>query len=196
MNNIISLENERAKRSQHQLKLHVELEWIEPRIWRKVIVPETITLEVLHHVIQRAFDWKNTHLHEFDFAGTVYSRNDSESDSNLALSEKTALKTALGKLEYFTYLYDFSDQWLHILSIEGRQPQNLEKGAIAYCFEGANAAPPEDVGGVAGYEYFQSVMANPKHPEYRSMKRWFKGSFNPELFDLDQINHSLADVVL
>ncbi|WP_223416382.1 plasmid pRiA4b ORF-3 family protein, partial [Pseudomonas sp. BF-RE-04] len=36
------------------LLLHIELKWIEPAIWRRVAVPENITLGKLHTVIQFA----------------------------------------------------------------------------------------------------------------------------------------------
>ncbi|MEB0186536.1 plasmid pRiA4b ORF-3 family protein, partial [Pseudomonas sp. Bout1] len=40
------------------LLLHIELKWIEPAIWRRVAVPENITLGKLHTVIQFAMGWE------------------------------------------------------------------------------------------------------------------------------------------
>ena len=54
----------------------------------------------------------------------------------------------------------------------------------ARCLGGARARPPEDVGGVGGYEQFLEVIDDPDHPEYRETKRWCGGHFDPEWFDL------------
>ena len=38
----------------HLLQIRVELKWLEPVIWRRIVVPDTITLKRLHDVIQVA----------------------------------------------------------------------------------------------------------------------------------------------
>jgi hypothetical protein len=54
------------------LLLHIELKWITPTIWRRFVVPESITLGKLHHVIQVVMGWSDSHLHEFEIAGEKY----------------------------------------------------------------------------------------------------------------------------
>ena len=46
--------------------------------------------------------------------------------------------------------------------------------------EGANRAPPEDVGGQPGFEHFLDVMTNAAHPEHADTKRWYGKTFNPK----------------
>ncbi len=55
---------------------------------------------------------------------------------------------------------------------------------MASCLDGAQARPPEDVGGIGGYEHFLEILADPEHPEYHELKRWAGGHFDPEWFDL------------
>jgi hypothetical protein len=55
---------------------------------------------------------------------------------------------------------------------------------FATCVAGARARPPEDVGGVSGYENFLTIMADPNDQEYAETKRWCGGHFDPEWFDL------------
>jgi hypothetical protein len=38
---------------------------LKPAIWRRVFVPQSVTLAKLHQVIQIAMGWTNSHLHEF-----------------------------------------------------------------------------------------------------------------------------------
>ena len=47
------------------LQLHIELKEVQPKVWRRLLVPETITLLKLHMLIQAAFGWNHSHLHEF-----------------------------------------------------------------------------------------------------------------------------------
>jgi hypothetical protein len=53
-------------------QLHIELRDLKPAIWRRVLVPQSVTLAKLHQVIQIAMGWTNSpmgwtnsHLHEF-----------------------------------------------------------------------------------------------------------------------------------
>jgi hypothetical protein len=57
-------------------------------------------------------------------------------------------------------------------------------------------SPPEDVGGIPGYEDFLEVMANPSHPEYAQMVQWCGGSFDPSAFDLHEVNQRLREIQL
>ena len=53
----------------------------------------------------------------------------------------------------------------------------------AMCLGGANAAPPDDVGGAPGYDNFVAAMVDPKHPEHQQMLEWYGGLFDPTCFD-------------
>ncbi|MCX7257144.1 MAG: plasmid pRiA4b ORF-3 family protein, partial [Polaromonas sp.] len=54
-------------------QLHVTLEWVQPKVWRRLLVPVTITLPLLHVVLLESMGWDGGHLHEFVFAGARYS---------------------------------------------------------------------------------------------------------------------------
>jgi Plasmid pRiA4b ORF-3-like protein len=58
------------------------------------------------------------------------------------------------------------------------------------CIAGERAAPPDDVGGVAGYFEFQTAIKDPMHNEHESMLTWAGGAFDPEGFDLNAVNRS------
>jgi hypothetical protein len=99
-------------------------------------------------------------------------------------------KLVLGAGGQFAYTYDFGDNWEHILEIERTLP--LEEGVrYALCLAGALACPPEDVGGIPGYENFLQVLNNPKHPQHTEYLEWIGDTFVPDAFDLDEINRLL-----
>ena len=53
-------------------QLHVSLVDIQPTVWRRLWVADTLTLARLDRVIQAAMGWTNSHLHEFVIAGRRY----------------------------------------------------------------------------------------------------------------------------
>ena len=59
------------------------------------------------------------------------------------------------------------------------------------CLKGKRACPPEDVGGVWGYENFLKAIHDPEHEEHEDYLNWIGGEFDPEAFDLDEVNDRL-----
>jgi hypothetical protein len=57
---------------------------------------------------------------------------------------------------------------------------------------GQRACPPEDIGGVFGYERALPIEANPTHPEHQEMLAWI-GPFDPNRFDLEAVNADLSE---
>ena len=53
--------------------------------------------------------------------------------------------------------------------------------------------PPEDCGGIFGYTQLLKVMSDPSHPNHESTKEWVGEGFEPEWFDLNEINETLKD---
>ncbi len=173
-------------------QLRIELMGIKPVIWRRVLVPGTITLGKLHQVIQEAMGWLDVHLHEFDINDVRFGEPDPEWDTGDVISEKRVkLKNALEGTATFHYMYDFGDGWNHRIKVEKVLPPDSSLKS-PLCIDGANACPPEDVGGVYGYMEFLEAIANPENPESQRMLDWCgKPDFNPTYFDTVQTNINL-----
>ncbi|WP_342211416.1 MULTISPECIES: plasmid pRiA4b ORF-3 family protein [Mesorhizobium] len=54
------------------VQIHVSLDEIEPKIWRRLVLPSAWNLGQLHIAAQAAFNWWNYHLHEFQIGGLRY----------------------------------------------------------------------------------------------------------------------------
>ena len=80
------------------------------------------------------------------------------------------------------YDYDFGDGWEHDVVLEAIAPRQKER-RYPLCVDGARACPPEDCGGVPGYEDLLEVMSDPDHEEYDERLEWLGGRFDPEKFD-------------
>jgi hypothetical protein len=169
--------------------LSVSLREIEPSIWRALQVPAELSFAELHQVLQIAFGWKDSHLHDFHIGDIRFGMADVE-DELFCVDEHAAPLGAVARVgSTFVYLYDFGDGWEHDITVE----RVGEGGDEAIrCTDGARACPPEDCGGSPGYAHLLEVLANPKDEEHADMKRWVGRSFDPEKFDAVAVNKKLA----
>lgn len=182
------------------LELHIELLGTNPGVWRRVLVPKTITLAELHAVIQAAFGWNDSHLHEFMTGlGERYGIPDPEYDAPGSIkSESTPLTMALGKTTTLHYLYDFGDDWEHRIRVK-ETLLALEEQALVLpaCTGGACATPPDDCGGVLGYAEFVRAMANRHHRKHEEMAEWIgTDKWNAKAFDIGKVNARLSKIKL
>ncbi|MEW6142711.1 MAG: plasmid pRiA4b ORF-3 family protein [Chloroflexota bacterium] len=177
-------------------QLKVTLRESKPLIWRRVQVPGNVTLHKLHMILQAVMGWTNSHLYSFDIAGTEYSIPDPiEDDFNefhFVDSRRTRLSKVVSREKVrFSYEYDFGDSWEHDILVEKILP--AEPGVqYPLCLAGKRACPPEDCGGVWGYVDLLKIIRAPTHIEYERMMEWLGGPFDPEEFNIDEINRSLA----
>jgi len=80
------------------------------------------------------------------------------------------------------YEYDFGDGWEHELTLEAILPRQAGK-KYPLCIGGARACPPEDCGGVHGYEDLLIAIQDRTHEEHERILEWLGGRFDPEKFD-------------
>jgi hypothetical protein len=179
------------------LELRIILLDVEPVVWRKVLVPGSITLPKLHRVLQIVMGWQDYHLHEFQFSAARYGVPDPDFPDNPLLwnEARVKLENALSASTSFNYLYDFGDGWEHRVEVE-RIPLADSQLRWPRCMAGENACPPEDVGGALGYAEFLRSMSNPANKSHGRMQEWCGGGFDPGALDLILINQNLVQVKL
>ncbi len=51
------------------------------------------------------------------------------------------------------------------------------------CAGGAWRCPPDDCGGIGGFEEFLAAIADPQHDEHEAMLTWAGGAYDPAEFD-------------
>lgn len=168
--------------------LKIDLMDASPPIWRRVRVPLDISLDNLNFVIQVAMGWTNSHLHSFTFAGGEYGMDDGEAD--IKDENGVALKKVLGDAKGFFYMYDYGDSWEHRVEVESIEKKSVEWD-FPVCLAGERACPPEDVGGIPGYEEFCKTIADPKSADHEETLIWAGGAFDPDSFDINRVNREL-----
>ena len=181
-----------AKAKIYQFK--ITLKGIRPPIWRRFQVKSHIRFLDLHRIIQKVMGWENAHLHQFSVDG--YHLTDGITLKESGYGEGDVAKTWLDSLveeegQKFVYTYDFGDSWEHQLVLE--KVLEPEAGATyPRCLKGKGACPPEDCGGVWGYQELLEVLQDPENPEHEEMLDWLGGEFDPEEFDLEGVNQMLV----
>ena len=182
-------------RNMYQLK--VTLSDSKPPIWRRIIVPSNIALGKLHLVLQISMGWTNSHLHQFISDGVFYGIQDDDFgfDMEVENEDKYKLNQLLeSEKEAIKYEYDFGDGWEHKILLEKILPFD-KTNQIPSCTKGKRACPPEDCGGIWGYQELLDTLDDPKHPEYEGMVEWLGGKFNSEAFNIEEINKMLTEYV-
>lgn len=180
------------------VQLRIELQRIRPHTWRRVTVPEGITLDKLHQVIQAAMGWSDTHMHQFEIDNVCYGRPDPDFDMGEPVRDERRVR--LNRLidqgvRQFDYSYDFGDQWDHRITVEDVISPREER-PIALCAAGESACPPEDVGGEPGYQTFLAAITDPAHPQHRELSEWVGYPFDPAAFDMIATNDRLRRIKL
>jgi len=177
----------------------ITLRDIKPPIWRRIQVPETYTFWDLHVAIQDAMGWSDYHLYEFEMVdpSTGLKVNIGIPDEDFGREILPGWKQKIA--DYFSvenrsadYTYDFGDNWEHIIKLEKILPRDKN---IDYpiCIAGKRACPPEDCGGIWGYENFLEIINDPDNEEYEDMIEWVGGEFDPEHFDVKEVSFDDPD---
>jgi hypothetical protein len=178
-------------------QLRVELVGSKPAIWRRFIVPPAIKLPKLHETIQAAMGWHGGHLHEFIIGDMHYGvpYSGMEHDPPLEDERRKSLKSVLAGFKTFHYIYDFGDYWDHKVKLEKILPDDGGL-KLPMLTGGANACPPEDVGGVHGYRDSLAIIADPSHEEHANMLEWVGGAFDPTAFNYSAISRRFDSITL
>jgi hypothetical protein len=150
----------KAATTLHRVK--VSLYGAKPPVWRRLEIPSAMTLDLVHEVLQVAFDWDGYHLHAFETVCGEFGSPDDDDDWSERKDEATAAlaQVAAAERAKVVYAYDFGDDWRHDIVVEKIVP--AEPG-IAYprCTGGRRAAPPEDCGGIWAFNELQSGRDDP-----------------------------------
>ena len=189
--------------------LKVEMIGLEPAVWRRVILPAGATFQRLHAVIQEMtnfqseyMDWP-MHFHEFrlpeedllvtnepEVYGAFKKRKKSVGGQTVRKPQSLKIDDYLERYGQLSYTYDFGDNWEFAIQLE----KTVDDYYFGYptVLDGAGDAPPEDVGGLPGFQQLLSILADESHPDFEHMLWWSREQrFEP--YNRSHINRSLAE---
>ena len=172
-------------------KLKITLVGIRPPIWRQIEIPASLRLCCLHSAIQVVMGWTDSHLHQFERNGRNWGIPEWDEFGEFDLLDER--RTSIGEVlqsegESLKYQYDFGDDWEHEITLQKILPA---RDTHPVCFGGERRCPPEDVGGVMGYQEFLEAILDPSHENYEQFLRWAGGHFLDE-FNVKAVNQKLS----
>jgi Plasmid pRiA4b ORF-3-like protein len=172
-------------------ELRVTLLDVSPPVWRQLRVPSALPLSTVHAVVQLAFGWEERHLHEWRIGDITYGLADEDSWGEELADESTAILGEVAPADsMLRYDYDFGDGWEHLVEVVSVTPYDANVAPVA-CLAGARACPPEDSGGPSGYEHLIDALRDPDDAEHEEMVELVGDAWNPEEFDVNQVNRQL-----
>jgi Plasmid pRiA4b ORF-3-like protein len=152
------------------VEFEFKISLFETDVWRSIAVPSDITFWDLHLAIQNAMGWQREHLHSFE-TGIIGGRSSFDGGRfclRIGIPEvendSDYIPSWLVPIEYYflqegvscLYTYDFGDNWKHeiqLVRIGILQP--IEYPA---CVAGEKACPPEDSGGIYGFNKVRAAF--------------------------------------
>jgi hypothetical protein len=172
------------------IRMKIKVDHIEPEIWRRFLVYDTVTLHGFHKIIQTVMEWTDSHLYLFFFRGDTFSQDDGDFDAASIDSRSITLRGLhLSPRRKIHYTYDLGDNWEHTITVE-KFFYDAPGGMAPLLLDGARNCPPEDCGSVPGYENIINALKNPQSAESRDLLDHY-GDFAPESFDLQTIDDRL-----
>lgn len=184
-------------------RVRLDLHGAKPPVWRRLDLPGDLRLPEVHDVIQTAMGWTNSHLHRFRTGNDrrspyfVTSFDVEEGDDGPLEDEVRLDQLLAAKGDALWYEYDFGDGWDHVLTVE----KVLDSPpATAHCLGGRMACPPEDCGGIGGYEalaawvrggYDEKLLPD-VFDDGADARAWLPMDWHPDHFDLTETNEAIA----
>ena len=178
-------------------RLKITLDDVAPQVFRRIEIPLNIRLDRLHLVLQAAMGWTNSHLWEIRVRDVGFGPpaprefvafGDGPSNAAKAILIDVLEDMGAKTLKYF---YDFGDGWEHTIRIE-RILDPTPGVSYPLLIAAAGACPPEDIGGVPGYEEFLAAIADPEHQRHDEIVEWHGDDFDPNDAAIDRINAAFA----
>jgi len=180
-------------------QIKINLLNMEPPIWRRVVVPGHLRLHQLHKVIQLAMGWQGTQPHEFYHYASeryfmpLYDLETAPLEKGFDERTITLAELCPNVDDDVSYMYDLGDGWQHHITVEKITETDTDDAAPR-CLDGLGACPPEKSGGPTGFARLLEILADRRHPEHEEMLAWCGETFDPEVFETDEVNKVLAEV--
>lgn len=194
-------------KSKREYHIRVKLNDAPVPIWRELVVPSNITLELLAFVLLDAMGWQHEHLYQFigkDNVNYVNSHEMKEKGNSFMgflsrvqyrNSEKTTLEMVLQpKGDRMKFEYDYGDSWMHDLWVKGARDYAPGEEPIIKLLKAHGECPPEDCGGVWGYAFLLELNKKKrKSAEDKERLEWYDipKDFNPEDCNLEWLQEDV-----
>lgn len=190
-------------------RVRIDLKETKPPLWRRLELSSDLLLDEVHQVIQAAFGWTDSHLHQFASSHDPHSPETElylcpyevdEGEIGIPEEQVRLDEVLVNVGDKLYYSYDFGDDWQHVIKLEAVSTRPAPAAPRAVCTDGRRDGPAEDCGGAHAYELI-TAAADPAHPDHRDAVAEFEDFYGAEIdpeaigttrFDIGEINAALA----
>jgi len=196
-------------KSTREFHIRIKLNNAPVNIWRELIVPSNISLELLAFVLISAMGWEHRHLYQFKRGEECYvnSYQQKELGDYLTMSisrvkylssENTSLEMLLQpKDKRIKFEYDFGDSWEHDVWVKGARDYATGEEPVVKLLKAQGMCPPEDCGGVWGYAKLLE-LSKKKRKSFEDKERleWYfiDKDYDPEYCDLEWLQEDVESL--
>ena len=191
------------------LRVRIDLTGTRPPLWRRLELASDLFLHEVHEIVQAAFGWTDYHLHQFASGPRQYGIEREyylcpfsvdEGDEGVPEEEVRLDEVLVDVGDKLFYEYDFGDDWQHVIRLEAVLARE-SSAPRAICTGGRRPGPPEDCGGIDGYELLVAAT-DPNHPDHATARAECANTYGPDAdpdawaptpFDIDEINRTLSE---
>lgn len=171
--------------------LRLDVAGTTPRIWRQLLVRESMWLSSLHETMQVLFDWFDYQTHVFNIDDLRLGNPAKHPDMMIEDDRDVALVDLdLEHRGHLTYDYHFGEGWRVDIKIEKVVPRQK---ALVYphCLGGERAGPPEDCGGLEAFHDMLDCLQETETDLGREWREWLGPDYDPAQCELEKINQAL-----
>lgn len=180
--------------------------YTDPVVWRRFLIPADDTFFMLGDAVLAAFEWSGEYGFYFRKGG-MFLDDPVLMQDNVAMprmkgevhiaAEEKRICDLLKAGERVSFFYDMEDYWEVEVEIERiALDDETTFPFMPVCLDGANAAPPEGVGGTVGYADFCEVLNNPLDARHKETREWLGLApgerFDPGRFSIFDVNAAFA----
>lgn len=176
-------------------QLQVRLRDVDPKVYRQIAISSETHLVDLHKILQVTVGWLNDQLHYFEHGGTRFLPPDATNALGTVAYTDIPVRQFLKKTgDEMRYVYNFESPWIHDITLVSISEAKANPYNLPYCLEGEGAAPPEDIGGAAGYSDMLAALASKRHPRYKMYVEYLgSDEWDPLEFNRDMVNELLQE---
>ena len=182
----------------------IELQGITPKIWRRVKIDPSTSLDEFHFIIQVAMDWEDRHyhLHKFFHDGKEYFN-----DPDLCHPDELYSMMSYGRWldtmglnvgDQLLYEYDLESSWMHTITFEEVVDKEDDE-SLPMLMAGEYACPPDnDIGGCSGYAKMMKLLKTKDECFYNELECVSLGydlEFDANNYDLELKSKYFSDDV-
>lgn len=181
-------------------------------VLRRLSVPSNLYIGHFVYCLVYAMGWEGYHLTELTQDGVLWRSTKEramDADAGIEYEEmfpgakvRNSFRATVSQLlrkvgDECSLTYDLGDSWHHTIRLAEirRYEDNLlhYAGVGVEILSGKGACPPEDCGGVSGYEEILSIIKDPDHYEYDRFQSLLGPHFDPAFFDKRSATRRLYD---